>query len=229
MTRAGSILFVVAAPKEWQAVAEGLGHTADAHAKELRGPGWTLIASGVGKSRAAAAAARALAHGRFDACINLGIAGSLPIEGEAPCAIGTVIAASRSVLADEGVDTPDAWLPMSALGFSTAIGGESVQADAGLLARLSPLADRTGVIATVSTCSGIDARAKAVAARTGALVEAMEGAAVGVAALAASVPFAELRVVSNTTGDRSRQRWDLPLALGRLSRLAGEIITRTGS
>ena len=30
------------------------------------------------------------------------------------------------------------------------------------------------------------------------------------------IPFAELRIMSNTTGDREGQRWDLALALKRL-------------
>ena len=50
----------------------------------------------------------------------------------------------------------------------------------------------------------------------------MEGVAAAVAAkrLAPDLPVVELRVISNTTGDRDAQRWDLPRALAALSDLA---------
>ena len=69
-----------------------------------------------------------------------------------------------------------------------------------------------------------------VARRTRAVAEAMEGAAVGFTArrlglATGSAPaFAELRVISNTTGDRSRQVWDLPRALSRLEQLGSQLL-----
>ena len=62
-------------------------------------------------------------------------------------------------------------------------------------------------------------------ARTGAIAEAMEGGAVGVSAarVGGGVWFSELRVISNTTGDRAGQRWDLSRALARLSETAGRL------
>ncbi len=61
------------------------------------------------------------------------------------------------------------------------------------------------------------------AARSGCTVEAMEGAAVGLAVLRSSpeTPFVELRVISNSTGPD--QRWDLPYALDRLTDLASAL------
>jgi nucleoside phosphorylase len=83
-----------------------------------------------------------------------------------------------------------------------------------------------GRIATVSTCAGTDARAATVARRTGAVAEAMEGAAVAQVASRLGVTFAEVRVISNTTGDRANQRWDMRGALGGLSRVAGVLVDR---
>ena len=89
---------------------------------------------------------------------------------------------------------------------------------------------KIGAVATVSTCSGTGEGAEAARIRTGAIAEAMEGAAVGqaVARLSDLQPrceagFAELRVISNTTGDRSSQRWDLKGALAVLSDLVAEL------
>jgi nucleoside phosphorylase len=59
--------------------------------------------------------------------------------------------------------------------------------------------------------------------RTGALAEAMEGAAVGMVAARLGVAFAEVRVISNNTGDRGGQAWDLPGALAGLTRLIGRL------
>ena len=71
---------------------------------------------------------------------------------------------------------------------------------------------------TVATCSGSDAAAAEVARRTGAIAEAMEGAAVVHAARRLATPAIELRAISNTTGDRAAQVWDLPSALQSLGR-----------
>jgi hypothetical protein len=54
----------------------------------------------------------------------------------------------------------------------------------------------------------------------------MEGYACGLAArrIDPDARFAEVRVVSNTTGDRAAQRWDLDAALGRLRALLGPVL-----
>jgi futalosine hydrolase len=83
-----------------------------------------------------------------------------------------------------------------------------------------------GDIATVSTCSGTDELARAVAARTRACVEAMEGAAIAHALArlpGPRIPFCEIRVVSNTTGDRSKQQWDIRGSLVKLSDVAAAL------
>ena len=101
--------------------------------------------------------------------------------------------------------------------------GNPVPVDDRLLSRLAGLF-RTGPIATVATCSGTDAAAESVARRTGAVAEAMEGAAVVHAARRLGVPAIELRVISNTTGDREDQEWDLAGALVVLGRSVGDAL-----
>ncbi|HCT45637.1 MAG TPA: hypothetical protein DF699_10535 [Phycisphaerales bacterium] len=90
---------------------------------------------------------------------------------------------------------------------------------------LEPFCTRTGPIATVSWCSGSDACAQGVVERTGAICEAMEGAAVALAArrIDPGIATAELRVISNTTGDRSSQRWALDDSLRSLRAVLGRI------
>jgi futalosine hydrolase len=60
--------------------------------------------------------------------------------------------------------------------------------------------------------------------RTGALVEAMEGAAAALVARRLGVPMAEVRVISNTTGDRKAQRWEMSDALATLAQVIGQML-----
>lgn len=226
------LLLVVAAPAEVRAVLAGLGESIG-NALEP----WTLrpcrsgvdvLETGVGKGCASGAVARCFDPARHRAVVNLGVAGALP--GSA-LAIADVVLATQSVYADEGALMPDGFIDVASMGFGPdprerAIGAE---AEPGLFARLQPLTVHSGAIATVSTCSGMDALALEVARRTRAVAEAMEGAAIAftclrlAALIRADIPFAEVRVISNTTGDRPRQVWDLSGALRRLSEVAAAL------
>jgi futalosine hydrolase len=214
------LLLVVAAPSEARAVAGDRASVLLPWNPTPIGAGVDLVVSGVGKANAAGATAAALSRGGYGAVINLGVCGTLP---GSPAAIGDAILATRSVFADEGVESEAKWQPMAALGFPTAIDGDGVAGDAELMALLRPLVAHSGGIATVSTCSGTDARAAAVVARTGAIAEAMEGAAVMLSAARFVVPAAEVRVVSNTTGERGNQRWELKRAIANLGDVARRI------
>lgn len=220
------ILVVVAAPAEAKAVWAGVWHDGIAWEggewRVLASPGVVdVVASGVGKANAAGATARFAWSGRYAGVISLGIAGALPGSG---LKIGEVVLASACAYADEGVLTETGFQDIGALGFPpiTAMRGMAIPTDEGLNAALRGLGvvDREGVIATVSTCSGTDDLARATAERTGAIAEAMEGAAAAQMGVRAGVAAAELRVISNTTGDRGRQVWDLKGALERLRGVA---------
>lgn len=216
-------LIVVAAPAEARAALRGLGIPAEESIQEWNrldaGPLADLVLTGVGKANAAGAVARVLEPGRHALVINFGVAGALPMPGGPgshlafAAGIGSVHAASTCVFADEGVETPGAFLDVAAMGFPMAgLTGPGVPTDPTLTAALGVLG-RVAPIATVSTCSGTDALARRTAERTSALVEGMEGAAVALAAHRFQVPMGEVRVVSNTTGDREKQEWALRPAL----------------
>jgi len=186
-------------------------------------PDFDLLISGVGKANASGAVVHAASAEPYESIINLGIAGSLPNTVRTG-AIGEVILATSSCFADEGVQTPSGFTALAKLGFASCPdGSDALEPDPGLAERLASLAEIRGIIATVSTCSGTDELATQVASRTHAVAEAMEGAAVLLAAAHLAIPAAELRVISNTTGDRSNQIWDIKLALARLGKLACDI------
>ena len=184
-----------------------------------------LVVTGVGKSPAAAAVASILALGAHGGVLNLGIAGSLP-SASALRLLDTILASSHH-FADEGVARPpvpghDSFTTLHAMGFAPpgTVQGSVPSDDAwtNILRSLLPQA-QFSPIATVSTCSGTDALAHAIAARTAAAAEAMEGAAIALAARNLGRHYAELRIISNTTGDRPGQVWDLRGALARLTAL----------
>ncbi len=226
------LLIAAAAPSEGAAILRGLGHVR-ATAPEID---WTpieageridLVVTGVGKANAAGGVARAFDPGRHGAVLSLGLAGALP--GTPPLGLLTVVAGTISIYGDEGVPTADGgFKDLAMLGFAPNSGLDDpsamgVASDAALLAAFDLRELSVGAIATVSECSGTDERAAEMVRRTGAVAEAMEGAAVGftVRRVSRQVRFLELRVISNTTGDRDRQVWDVRGALGVLSEVAG--------
>lgn len=216
-------LVVVAAPAEARAVLAGLGGEPAPPAEWAAmpvGDGLELLLTGIGKANAAAGVALALSSRTYGAVVNLGIAGALPVAS--PPGMGASIAATRSIYADEGLALPDgSFVGCSGMGFPLGPFDDwGVRASAELLDRLAPLASVTAPVATVSTCSGTDELAHTVIERTWAVAEAMEGAAVGQVAARLGVPFLELRVISNSTGNREAQVWAIGPALRGLGELA---------
>jgi len=176
-----------------------------------------VLVAGIGRTNAAAATMEGLLErGPFAAVCSVGVAGALP---GGSLGIGDLVVASESIYVEEGIETPEGFGDMTVLGFALGdFQGNRVPGDAALLDRIATNCPGVsiGPVATVATCSGTDRRATVIAKRTGAIAEAMEGAAVVHAARRRGIPAVEIRVVSNTTGDRHLQRWDLPTALRAL-------------
>ncbi len=231
-------LLVVAAPQEARAVLRGLRGAAggaEAPAPWRAAPvgdQFDVLLTGVGKANAAGAVSRVFRAERHRIVLNLGVAGSLPWEeGGSHLPIGSVVLGTESVYADEGAIAPARFHDLDDMGFPPGPGrGVSVRGDEGLLAEFRSTTTVSGPIATVSTCSGTDSAAADIARRTGAIAEAMEGAAIGftlqwIAAAegAPMPPFLEIRVISNATGDRNLQKWDIKSALAGLSTVAAAL------
>ena len=227
------LLLAVAAPGEADAIRKEFGkitpdntNSADCWEIEPLAAGVEMVVTGVGKSQAAGAIGWAFDPDRHAGVLNIGIGGLLP-GGPAGVDLGSVVLASRSIFADEGGQTPGGFQSIDAMGFPAAGFGEAgMPCEPAWRDALLFISDCSGWAATVSTCSGTDARARAIADRTGAIVENMEGAAVAAALsrlpIAARPGFAEIRIISNITGDRDKQRWDLPRALKRVGQVAHE-------
>lgn len=195
-------------------------------ARCLAAPEVHVVVAGIGRTNAAAATAEALAEARatgapFAAVISTGIAGALPGSN---LALGTVIVADACIYAEEGIALPEGQGDMRVLGFPLGdFEGNRVPVDGALLVAFRALGPACA-IATVATCSGTDAAALSVRTRTGAMAEAMEGAAVVHAARRVGIPAIEIRSISNTTGDRATQRWDIAAAFTALQRVGDALV-----
>ncbi|MEM7153205.1 MAG: futalosine hydrolase [Myxococcota bacterium] len=198
-------LFVYAAPKEGEPFAS------DPRFSEL----------GVGKVAATVALTRLMLERSPQQVVLFGVAGAHPGGPE----VGQACLVESDWLADEGVATPGGFLSLEDLGLGRR-GPFTTSLTLGAWIRAQVGGELPSVIgATVSTCSGSDARAaSARSACPEALVETMEGAAVGAVCEAFGVPWAQLRVISNRTGDREAAGWDLPGALTVLHDAVGRLL-----
>ena len=145
-----------------------------------------------------------------------GVAGAYPQRHRADAAlkVGDLCVVGTERLADEGVAKEDGFLDLAQMGLG------DVGPFAADTVRSQAIADALGCPivggATVSTCSGTETLSAAIAKRTGAAIETMEGAALALACQAAGVPWVELRAISNWTGARARGGWDLSRATAAL-------------
>lgn len=184
---------------------------------------------GVGKIAATMSMTTALSGSpdqRPDAVLLFGVCGAYPkrhLRGglEILELLDTCVVVTE-FMADDGVLTPSGFLDLGHLELGE-VGPISL--DPGLSGKLSaelgcPLVSG----ATVSTGAGSDAISQAYAQRSGAQIETMEGAAVAAVCRNFGVPVAQLRVVSNRTGDRDQSGWDLDGAVGRLGAALEQVI-----
>ncbi|MFF3096097.1 futalosine hydrolase [Streptomyces cyaneofuscatus] len=217
------VLVVTAVPVERDAVTRAFGGAPEVltvpGAELHRSGAFDVLAGGAGPAAAAAAAAFALASSAphpYGLVISAGIGG-----GFAPAApLGSLVVASDIVAADLGAETPDGFLPVTALGF----GRDRFVAPPALVREVAAATGAApGPVLTVSTVTGTAARTAALlAAHPGALAEAMEGFGVAEAAERTGVPVLELRAISNTVGPRDRAAWRIGDALAALTEAFGK-------
>lgn len=208
------LLLCVAAFSEKKSVAAGLGMSGlllSEPGKVIEGEYLSILETGVGKANAAGSLAYAMASGSrsYAGVLNIGIAGALDPSVQ----LYESVFAECMVFADEGYPTPAGFVSLEDAGWARTNFQfhKNPWTD-----HLRSKANHIGGIATVSTISSSVELATAYSARTGALAEAMEGAALASVCANLSIPFAELRIISNRCGDRSVQPWDIPGALRKL-------------
>lgn len=156
---------------------------------------------GVGPVNAAHAVTLAITRARPNAILVCGIGGAYPSSG---LQVGDVACADTECYGDLGASSPAGFLDMQAIGFPVVPGPPPIYNV--LPMQLFPSARRVPFI-TMSTCTGTDAAARAIEARTGGAVENMEGAAVVHVAALHGIPAGELRGISNIVTNRDTAAW----------------------
>ena len=141
-----------------------------------------LLCMGVGPVNAAHAVTLAITRSRPGAIIVCGIGGAYPESG---LHIGDVACAETECYGDLGATSPGGFLDMQSLGLPIVAGPPPIY---NLLPmQIFPSPTRVRFV-TMSSCTGTDTAARAIAARTGGAVENMEGAAVAHVAAIHGIP-----------------------------------------
>jgi futalosine hydrolase len=165
--------------------------------------GLAILATGVGSVNAAHSVTLAIARQRPDAIVVCGVGGAYPDSG---LDVGDVVCAEVECYGDLGAASPSGFIDMKTLGFPVIAASPPLYNDLPL--QLFPT-DRRAKFVTVNTCTGTDAAARALAARTAGAVENMEGAAVAHVAHLHGVPVGEVRGISNLVTNRDTSAWRL--------------------
>jgi futalosine hydrolase len=171
-------------------------------------PAVEILRMGVGPVNAAHAVTLAITRSRPAAIVVCGIGGAYPGSG---LHLGDVACADSECYGDLGATSPGGFLDMQALGFPIVDGANPIYNVLPMQVFPSP---RRVPFVTMSSCTGTDVAARAIAARTGGAVENMEGAAVAHVALMHGIPVGELRGISNLVTDRDTAAWRIRDAAG---------------
>jgi futalosine hydrolase len=165
-------------------------------------PHLPVLVTGVGAVNAAIALTRFLEREGARAIVSCGIGGAYP-GAELPLA--SAVWAESECYGDLGAESAAGFLDMRALGFPVIGGPEPVFNR--LPITLRPPGQPTRGFVTVNTCTGDEAGACDIEARTGGGVESMEGAAIAHVAALYGIPMGEVRGISNPVGNRDRAAW----------------------
>ncbi len=174
----------------------------------------SLLITGVGLTLTAYALGRVLATHRYQLLVNAGLAGAF----NRSLHLGEVVQVTSEVFADLGAETAEeGFINVHELGLLPA---DQPPFRAGVLhnetaAAFNFLPKVTGL--SVNTVHGSSRSIDACRQRIQADVESMEGAAFFYVALQESIPFLQIRAISNYVEPRQRENWDIPLAIRQLN------------
>lgn len=185
------VLLVVATQIEGATLRERLANRSDAR----------VIVSGVGPVNAAHAVTLAITEHHPAAIVVCGVGGAYPSSG---LRVGDVACAEIECYGDLGASSPSGFLDMKALGFPVVASPTPIFND--LPMQICPVERRVKFV-TVSTCTGTEAIARSIEARTGGAVENMEGAAVAHVAHLHGIAVGEIRGISNMVTNRDTKSW----------------------
>jgi len=184
----------------------------------------SVLVTGVGCMATAWAMKKWLCAGeKPDIAINAGIAGSF--HGSIP--EGEVVMPVSDCFADLGIETDNGFIPLKNTMLMEAdkfpfIDG-NIPCNNEFACRASEILRPVKAI-TVNTATGTEATAEKLKKLYNPDIETMEGAAFFYICSFEKIPFIALRAVSNKVGTRSKNAWNIPLALSNLEIKIYEIL-----
>ncbi len=214
------ILILAAAPLETSLLRNNMTNRQTLHcgsiqiySGELRGQNILLCHGGIGQVNMAIQLTRLLIEYTPIAVLLCGCGGSYPDRG---LQIGDLALAENEIYGDLGVATADNFIPLDQLTLPqnpqlAPIIQQSFSLHSDLLKWAQETLPNTisGPFVSVNCCSGTTDLSTELQQRTGGICENMEGAAAAQVCAEFGIPFLELRGISNPTGTRDPQQWDI--------------------
>jgi len=216
------ILLLAATPFETSLLRKQMSFHIDSahdlyHGESSGGEQFCLLHTGIGPTSTAISLTRHLEHNTPQAVLMIGCGGSYPNSG---LQIGDLALATEEVFGDLGVMTAQGFLSLEEMEIPVNPPPvQRIQLDTPLREKVDNLLQslakdqqkqlRCGPFVTVSSCSGHPHLSQDLEKRTGGICENMEGAAAAQVCSLYRLPFLELRGISNPTGTRDPQQWNL--------------------
>ncbi|MDX2480983.1 MAG: futalosine hydrolase [Desulfuromusa sp.] len=179
----------------------------------LQGQKVLLSHGGIGQVNMTMQLTRLLSEYTPLAVLLCGCGGSYPDSG---LQVGQLALAAKEIFGDLGVATADNFIPLDQLNLPQTpqlapIIQQSFTLNSDLLKWAQEIFPTVvcGSFVTVNGCSGYPRLSTELQQRTGGICENMEGAAVARVCAEFEVPLLELRGISNPTGTRDPQQWDI--------------------
>ncbi len=174
-----------------------------------------LAHGGIGAATMAIQATRLLSHCPIRKLILFGCGGAYP--GSNLC-LGDIALACSETFGDLGSQSTDGFIPLQKMGIPlqpefTPPAEQTFKLSSELLdwaATILPQA-KSGPFVTVNCCSANEELSQQLRYRTGGICENMEGAAIAQLCELMNIPMLELRGISNPTGTRDSNQWNLKL------------------
>ncbi len=179
----------------------------------LEGQTILLSHAGIGQVNMTMQLTRILSKHTPIAALLCGCGGAYPDSG---LQVGDLALAETEIFGDLGVATADKFIPLDRLNLPqhpplAPVIRQSIPLDSDLLnwsREILPDA-ASGPFVSVNSCSGYPDMSAALQQRTNGICENMEGAAAAQVCAEFKIPLLELRGISNPTGTRDPQQWDI--------------------
>ena len=214
------VLIVAASPLETELLRKTMTHAKRLHCDtnlifsgQLQGQKILLGHGGIGQVNMSIHLTRILNAHRPTAVLLCGCGGSYPGSN---LQIGDLVLAESETFADLGVATEDQFIPLEQLNLLqnpqlAPVIQQSFTLNSDLFNRAQQIFPEAscGPFVTVNCCSGNPGLSIELQQRSGGICENMEGAAVAQVCAEFDLPLLELRGISNPTGTRDPQQWDI--------------------